>query len=204
MAFYIGDVPADALIIEPPETIDLADFTDSEARLFTPDGGNTLLSSTPDAGTDAVIVDFPNDETLFDIEGVYRLRIVLTGATGYRQGMPDVPLVVQDQFSEWHTLDSARGDWADAEHIGDMALWELLEVARNDVLSFAPALAVDVPVPVHYRKAQIMQARNILNATGVDPASGDDGAGSFVIRPFPLDWQIKQTLRPKRGLGSVA
>jgi hypothetical protein len=190
-------------VIEPPETINLESFTESEARLFAPDGtASETLSSTPDPGLDAAIVDFPNDVSLFTVEGVHRLRIILTGLTGYRQTIPDVPIVVQDLDSQWHTLDTAREEWADAGHLGDRTLWELLEVAKNDVTAFAPSLALadgtSKPVPVHYRKAQIMQARNILNSLGVDPASGDDGDGSFAIRPFPLDWQVKQTLRPKR------
>lgn len=200
MAFYLDDVPAEPLVIEPPETIVLAEFTAASAEIIAPDAVTTDLTATIDDVTDTIVVDLP-PTSVFTVEGVHRLRITLTGAPAV-QRLPEVRIVVQDFDSQWHTLDTAREEWSDAGHLGDLTLYELLEVAKNDVTSFAPSLALadgtSKPVPVHYRKAQIMQARNILNSLGVDPASGDDGDGSFAIRPFPLDWQVKQTLRPKR------
>ena len=203
MPFYVGDIPAEAFIIEPPETIDLDNFTDSEARVFAPNGIDTPVNSTPDPGLDAIVIDFPDDETIFSTDGIYRIRIILTSLTGYRQGMPDVPIVVQSPSSEWHTLDSIRGEWPDAEYISDVSLWGVLDIARMQCLEFAPALADEAPVPSHYREAQRIQARNVWNASKVAP-DGTAGQDDFVIRPFPLDWHVKAILRPKRGIGAVA
>lgn len=111
----------------------------------------------------------------------------------------------------WHDLDSIRDEWPDAEFIEDDTLDELLEVAKLQVTTFAPALADTAtvidgyvvadpdPVPVNYRMAQRVQARNIWNAARVNP-EGTTGEGDFVLRPFPLDWHVKQLLRPKRGI----
>ncbi|UOE43742.1 hypothetical protein [Agromyces larvae] len=196
MAFYIGDAPAQPFVIEPPDTIDLDEFDTVTAVLVDPAGGTETMESLFDEEAGAILVDI---DAPLNLEGIYRLRLVLDGDGGVRM-LPEIRLVVQDPDSKWHTLDTARAEWADAEHLADPVLYELLEVAKGEVLEFAPALAEDAPVPIRYRKGQLMQARNILNAAGVDPSTGDDGAGSFVIRPFPLDWQVKQTLRPKHGI----
>lgn len=204
MGYYIGDIPAEAIILDPPETVDLADFTDSTAVVFSPNSIDTAVPSTLDAGLGVVIIDPPNDESLFSVDGIHRLRVTLTNfTTGYRVRLPDVPIVVQDPDSEWHTLDSIRAEWPDAQYIDDGPLWELLAIAREQVLEFAPVLADDAPVPDRYRTAQRVQARNVWNASKVAP-DGTVGQDDFVIRPFPLDWHVKQIIRPKRARGAVA
>lgn len=199
MAFYLDDIPAEPFVIEPPADIDLDAFTGADAELVDPAGTVTTLDASL-VGED-IVVEQPA-VSAFTVAGVHELRLRLTG-DGTRR-LPPVRIVVQDPASEWHTVDSARAaGWADAEHLGDVHLHELLEVARHDVLEYAPTLADGAPVPSHYRLGQLMQARNLLNAASVDPRTGEDGIGSFAIRPFPLDWQIKQTLRPKRGIPVV-
>ena len=51
MGYYIGDIPAEAIILDPPETVDLADFTDSTAVVVGPNTIDTAVPSTIDAGT---------------------------------------------------------------------------------------------------------------------------------------------------------
>lgn len=200
MPFYLNDIPAEPFVLEPPETIPLADFDAATATLRKPDG---IIETglTAELEDDAVHVIFP-ETTVLDVEGVHRLRITLTGPGGTRR-LPALPIVVQDEDSEWHTLDTIREEWPDAEHIGDGTLWQMLEVARGDVLEFAPVLAVDAPVPDRYRLAQRVHTRNIWNATRVSP-DGGMGEGDFVLRPYPLDWHVKALLRPKRGVPVVA
>jgi len=98
----------------------------------------------------------------------------------------------------WHTLDTARDGWLDAPDEDDQ-LWELLESARIQCEAYAPPLG-DV-VPVNYRQAQLMQARNLWQSVRQDPGSqlGPDG---MTITVFPLDWIVKALLRPKRGVPS--
>ena len=121
----------------------------------------------------------------------------------------------------WYDVFSARADWADAP-ADDTRLETLLAIAKNAVVSYAPKYTdpttsvlslgqadpvtgvinpiTDSTVPPDYRQAQLMQARNIWNATKVDPANAGLGDDQFVIRPFPLDWMVKQLIRPKTGL----
>ena len=111
---------------------------------------------------------------------------------------------------DWYTVESVRtpaeGDqaaiWEEADHIPDSLLADLIEVARDAVLAFAPALPEDYPLgkcPASYRLAHLMQTRNLWNSVEVD-SDGDMGGGDYTIRPVPLDWIIKQVLRPKTAV----
>lgn len=111
----------------------------------------------------------------------------------------------------WHDLVSARRMWRDAP-ADDETLQTLLNTAQQQVVAYAPITYDDtgavVPidpnaVPVNYRQAQLMQARNMWNAGKVDPASAGMGDDTFAIRPFPLDWMVKQIIRPKTGVPIV-
>lgn len=118
-------------------------------------------------------------------------------------------------MAEWHTLESAREQWVDAPFDDDQ-LQDLLDVAQEAVLAYAPALIIGalvivddilVPadenyVPVSYRVAQLMQARNVWNSSKASP-SGDFDNGSYGLTSFPLDWQVKQLLRPRTVFGGV-
>lgn len=108
-------------------------------------------------------------------------------------------------MTTWHNLESARIQWADAPYDDD-TLDELLEVARGQVVAYSPTKKSDpivapdsVDVPVHYRLAQLRQATNIWTAGSVDTTGGIGDGSDFVIRPHPLDWHIKQIIRPRGG-----
>ena len=193
MAFYLDDILAEPFVIEPPDTIDLDEYTGATATVVDPVGVSSDCTATLEDGT--VEVTLPAEP--LTVEGIHRVRVTLTG-TGTRR-LPDVRFVVQDADSPWHTLDSIRDEWADADAIDDGTLWELLQITRDQVLEFAPTLAEGVPVPDHYRYGQRLHSRNTWNASKVN-TDGGLGDGDFVLRPFPLDWHVKQILRPKRGI----
>lgn len=114
-------------------------------------------------------------------------------------------------MATWHTTTTARDRWVDAP-LDDDDLEELLDVAKQAVLAYAPALddAVSIEdgyvvletadIPVNYRRAQLLHAKNIWNSEYATP-SGDLDGGSFGLTTFPLDWQIKQLLRPRTVFG---
>lgn len=110
-------------------------------------------------------------------------------------------------MATWHTVESARDEWVDAPYDaddGDTLLLSLLSSAKDAVLAFAPA--VDTPlveIPEGYRLAQLMQAKNIWNSSKASP-SGDFDGGQYSLTTFPLDWQVRQLIRPKRGLPVIA
>ena len=202
MTFSVADIPAASFVVEPPERVDLEKYDTASASLLDPNRAEIVaLDASIDADAGTVTVE-PPTESPFETSGIYRLRVTLTG-TGTRATLPDLRIVVQDPASEWHTLDSLRDDWTDAEDISDVMLWSVLELAREQVLEFAPVVAVDDPVPSRYVDAQRIQARNIVTAGRVSP-DGGSGEGDFVIRPFPLDWHVRQILRPKSARPVIA
>lgn len=116
-------------------------------------------------------------------------------------------------MADWHNPETATAEWTDAISIADEdVLAELLEVAKGQVMAYAfksdreayEAATEEEPydVPVNLRRAQIRHAENMWNAARVD-AAGEIGEGSFVSAPHPMDWHIKQLIRPRRAVPRV-
>ena len=202
--FYVDDIPQAPLVIEPPEGLELGDWDTASALLIDPTGFGVALDAALDLEDNAVAVLFPDDESPFDNAGIYRVRVILgMSSASPTIKLPDVRIVAQDpEVTDWHTLDSIRDEWADAEHIPDALLYRMLEVSKGEVLSYGPTLADDDVIPSRFKDAQGMQARNRWNARRVSP-DGGMGSEEFVIRPFPLDWHVKATIRPKRVVGGM-
>ena len=126
--------------------------------------------------------------------GVYTQEIRLEGG-GPTEYLDDERIVVESRRSKWLTCEWMREHWDDAPD-DDAQLWELLNVARYEVEAFAPP---SVPASV-LRSAQRTQAVNIWNASQASP-SGDSDGGGFGLTPLPLDWTVKQMLRPRTPAG---
>lgn len=204
MAYYTGDIPAEDIVIEPArnsEPIDLAPFNEADTTVVLRDFQGVIIPAdflvTFEA--DVVILEWPETSVL-TTAGLCSITVTLIGDTA-REQLPPVYLVVQEEDG-WHTLDSARELWAMAPQ-NEFRLFMLLELARDQCAAYAPALAEDAPVPPRYKEGQLMHARNLLNAATVSP-DGNTGDDDFVLRPYPLDWMVKQMLRPQRGVPVVA
>lgn len=112
-------------------------------------------------------------------------------------------------MATWHTRESVRAVdengiplWADADNLNDDMLDALLDVAREQVIAYAPALAADVAadaIPSRYVFGQLRQAQNLFAASAVNAGGQIGDGGEFVITPRPLDWHVKGILRPARG-----
>lgn len=118
--------------------------------------------------------------------------------------MPEQELPGYGDPVAWHDLDTIRADWASAEDIPDTLLTDLLIVARLSVEAFAPALPDELvqadKCPVNYRLAHLMQTRNLYNSVTVDSNGSMGEDMDYAYRPMPLDWIVKQVLRPKRSV----
>lgn len=208
MAYYVGDIPTEDIVLEPArgqDPISLAPFVegDTEVQLRTFDGvlvdaefGVQFIDGGED-DIDRIALTWPTSETVLSEPGIHTIAVTLVGATS-RERLAPTPIVVQLEDG-WHTVDSVRLEWTDADSIDDVRLHMLLDLARQQVEAFAPTLDSDERPPANYRHAQLMQARNLLNAGRAE----GEGEGDFVLRPFPLDWMVKQTLRPKSGVPAV-
>lgn len=103
--------------------------------------------------------------------------------------------------------------WPDGDLVDPDTMDLYLAAAKAECLAFAPeppALIVQdgfvVPaanaVPDEWVIAQVLHARNKYNAGAVGPTGATDGSG-YGLTAFPLDWQVKQLLRPQRGMGAI-
>lgn len=107
-------------------------------------------------------------------------------------------------MATWYTAEEAREDWADAAQIEDEQLDTLLGAAKDAVIAFAPAVEEPLEdIPDGYRVAQLMQARNVWNSSKASPG-GEFDSGEYGLSSFPLDWQVRQLIRPKRAVPVVA
>lgn len=98
----------------------------------------------------------------------------------------------------WSSLAGARNLWPVGLEDGELQTY--LDAARQAVEAYAPALpSGETTVPEHWVLAQVMQARNLFNAARANPASGDVDAVGYALAARPLDWHVRQILRPKRG-----
>lgn len=211
MGYFVGDIPAQPLVIEPArsgEPLDLDPFDPVvEVEVLDPDGVPILTPGflgTIEAlgvGDKVIVIEWP-EVSPFTTAGIYTIRVVaFNAATEVRERIPSVRIVA-DTEDGWHTLETAREDWRDAPVV-DSWLYEVLWTAKHDVLAYAPELAEGQRPPLNYRRAQLMQARNLWNAGKVDPATGAAGEDTFILRPYPLDWTVKQVLRPKRAVKAI-
>ena len=83
---------------------------------------------------------------------------------------------------------------------GDDSLESLLSVAKEAVIAYAPAVEEELTtIPDGYRLAQLMQARNVWNSQKVSTTDNFDGGQYGITASYPLDWQVRQLIRPKQG-----
>lgn len=189
---------------ENGDPVDLTGVAPDVLLVF-PDG--TQEAATAVVSADGTTVDVTLSGTTFVQDGVYRLEFRMTQAGNTVSTRP-VEFVVDNITQGWPTLEQVRARWRDAP-ASDVYLWALLDVARQQVLAWGPAAIADairlgtIPVPTNYVAARITQARNIWNAVKTDPSTGAIGDEGFLIRPFPLDWTVKQMIRPKRAKPTI-
>lgn len=202
-AKWTGDIPAmpDVLELDLPG-LDLALFPAVEASLTDPAGASVDLAGATfalDAEDSTVTVSW-GETSRFTARGIHQLQLTLVGFGAIRQRAAPVPVVVET-LDGWQTLDAARTQWPDAPY-DDAQLFDLLDIARGQVTAYAPTLAEGAPTPTTFKRAQLMQARNLWNATK-DNGQQEIGAEGFVVRIVPLDWHVRQLLRPKRAVPAV-
>ena len=193
-AFWLGDSPAE------PSTIELdGDPTAYDQATVTLRAPSGMVDGTIPAtiGDDADTISITWPANTFTEAGRWSARIVLTSES-QRTTIAPLPFIVQADDG-WHTLDSARDEWTDAPTT-DASLWTVLEIAKEQVIEFGPLIPEGDLPPTRFVQAQLMQARNTWNAVVVDPSNGQIGDDSFQIRPFPLDWSVKNVIRPKKAV----
>jgi len=199
--YYVGDVPAQPLVIPLDDSeLALSAFSGASATLKDGAGATVSLSGATFAldpsGTLSFQVNWGSN-TRFTTPGLYALYPTITGAGGVTQRLPAYQFVVE-QEDGWQTLDSAQRATNRDFPADELMAWTLLQVAKAACLAYEP-LADDEPVPVGHRQAQMMQARNVLNSSKIDPSVTIDPS-VFTITVYPLDNWVKDLLRPRKGV----
>jgi len=97
----------------------------------------------------------------------------------------------------WPDITTARAQWPGAPT--DTILADLLDIARDQVIAYAPELPLGAEVPVNYSYAALVQARDIWNAFNASPSQDQFGQDTFAIPVYPMSWHVKNLLRPTQG-----
>jgi hypothetical protein len=203
MYFTQGDTPAAPLRVAPAldgDVVDLELYSSASAQLVQPDGVVVTASAEirlDDEDGPVVEVRLPTLEQA----GLVTVAVQLE-ADGKRDTFDVEPLAVQ-ALDGWHTIGSARSEWDGAKHLTDWRLFVLLETSKRECIAYLPAMLPPARPQLAHREAQLLHARNRNAASRIDPASGDAGVDGYAAGPFPLDWAVKQLLRPARRLGRV-
>lgn len=100
-------------------------------------------------------------------------------------------------MSAWASKEDARTHWADAATMDDTLLDQLLNIANEQLLEYAPVLAVGDPVPARYMLATVLQAKELREAG--DRAGDVIGFGDYAVRARPITATVKALLRPPRS-----
>lgn len=211
--FSVGDQTPDAILeVEGPDgTVNVGvDYPDTDlAHLVAPDFTIQDLPVTlPTDPQDATVtvdlsgVDWPQP-------GTWLLVLDLTDVTLGILAQTDPLAIVVEGHTGWLDMSRTRTLWPDARTIPDDSLWLILESARIACQAYAPTLPASINpplppvVPPNYLEAQLTQARAIWNMMQTAPQGDVIGIDQLQVRVYPLDWNIRQLLRPKRGVPVV-
>jgi len=100
----------------------------------------------------------------------------------------------------WVDTETDIEGWADAP-ADDAELARLLRASYEQCVQFLPHVGgvpqVPEDVPARLVQAQIMQARALYRST-LAGAGDQIGADGMAVTVFPMDWTVKNLLRPKR------
>lgn len=201
-SFFIGDVPASPSVItftdETGEPVALDLFTAAHCTLIKPDGTDTAITSAV-VNTFLLELTWPV-LTVLNQPGIYSLDTQFENVGGVLVTAEPLRFSVE-QLDGWLTLEQSRQQWQDAP-VDDLLLTQILESAKAQCIAYAPALTPGAAVPITYVQAQLMQARALYQSV-ISNQNDNVGVDGYQVRLFPLDWNIKALLRPKRPIGGV-
>lgn len=203
-SYWVDDVPFSTAVMEfideSGNPVALDTYTTSTVKLY--DATGTLvstLSSNINTVDDILTITW-EAISLFETSGIYSLVAQLSNVDGVLVTAEPFRFVVQTQDG-WLTLEQTRQQWQDAP-VDDLLLFTILESAKAQCIEYAPALAITDIVPLNYRQAQLMQARALYTSV-IANQQDSVGVDGYQVRIFPLDWNIKALLRPKRAVPVV-
>lgn len=189
MRYAVGDKPVTPLVVVPTRDDEPVVLTDAVA-VITVDGV-ALATTIVDDEVRGVFVE------PFEQSGILPVVVTVTWEDGVETFVSE-SIVVEVVGGPWHSIVTAAAEWA--SNLSDVQAFTVLSSARVAVEQYGWTGREDDVVPLRVRNAQLMQARSIYNAALADPAQRDADGQLFFSTPFPLDHNIRQLLRPRRGV----
>lgn len=201
-SLWTGDVPASPVHVdfydEAGNNVAVHGYDTNVVKLYNA-AGTLVATLTGTIHGEHLDVAF-GSTTHLATGGVYELRISFGDAGGIIVAAEPFRFVVQS-LTGWLTMEQARERWADAPQ-NDVSLYELLDTARIQCVEYAPAITAGAVISTAYRQAQYLQARAIYMASITNQADAV-GVEGFTVRSYPLDWNIRALLRPKKAIGGM-
>lgn len=111
-------------------------------------------------------------------------------------------------MAQWHTPQSIVAEWRDARNIDSAQLAALLNASREQIVYFGwgelrtPEQIAAEGLPDRVRQAHLMQTRALWTASQVG-GNDEQGMPGSTVTVRPMDWQVQNLLRPRRGLPGI-
>jgi hypothetical protein len=105
-------------------------------------------------------------------------------------------------MAAFHDSDSIVAEWPEAASIVSAQLQDLLDVAAEQCITYAPLAEGEnvADVPDRYRLAQKLQAQALFRASQVQGDQDTEGMQGYTVTVRPMDWTVRNLLRPARGI----
>lgn len=145
MAYYIGDVPAEDLVIEPVRfgyPVDLTPFDEVAVQMTAFDGSvveTSGFTGVINPAEQVVLVEWP-DETVFATAGMFAINLTLTSSTTAVKERVTPAYVVVQADDGWHTVDSLRNELGRDFSVDDAVTWTLLQCAQLSIGVYGPTI----------------------------------------------------------------
>lgn len=199
-SIWVGDIPLSPMrwdfVDENGDIVLIGAFDMWECIVKAPNG--TIIGEQSGEPTGNHLELTFGAPSLATIDGIY--EIVFKFFDGGILTAEPFRFVVQAEDG-WLDLQTARNQWADAP-LDDIFLHQILDTAKKQCQKYAPALPALQHPPIEYVQAQLIQARAIYQNV-ISNNNDTTGLEGFTVRIFPLDYNIRAMLRPKRAIGGM-
>lgn len=92
--------------------------------------------------------------------------------------------------------------WPGSIDLTPIAIEIVLDAARQQCETYAPTLPAGTGLPARYILAQALQAKSLVTA-GFTAAGDQAGGYDQGVTVYPMDWTVRNLLRPRQGRPTV-